>query len=81
MSKKYLLKAIEIVGGQSQLAELLGVKQGHVAMWVHRNKKAPPAEYVLRIEEITGVSRYQLRPDIFGYEKTEVIRKNKSCVK
>ena len=66
MTKESLLQAIEIVGGQSQLAELLDIKQGHVSMWVNRNKKAPPAEYVLKIEKATGISRHKLRPDVFG---------------
>lgn len=69
MSKKYLIEAIEKAGGQSQLAEALNISQGHIAMWVHRNKKAPPAEHVLKIEEVTGVSRHKLRPDVFGKEK------------
>lgn len=71
MSKKYLLEAVELVGGQSKLAEELDIKQGHVAMWIHRDKKAPPAEYVLKIEQLTGVSRYKLRPDVFGEEPKE----------
>lgn len=69
MEKEYLLKAIDVAGGQSQLASALSIKQGHVAMWVHRDKKAPPAEYVLKIEELTGISRHKLRPDVFGEEK------------
>ena len=71
MSKKYLLEAVELVGGQSKLAEELDIKQGHVAMWIHRDKKAPPAEYVLKIEKLTGVSRHKLRPDVFGEEPKE----------
>lgn len=71
MSKEFLLQAIEIVGGQSQLADLLDIKQGHVSMWVNRNKKAPPAQYVLKIEEATGISRHKLRPDVFGEKEAE----------
>lgn len=71
MTKEYLLEAINAVGGQSQLADALNIKQGHIGMWVHRDKKAPPAEYVLKIEEITGISRHKLRPDVFGEEIKE----------
>lgn len=71
MTKEHLIKAIDAAGGQSQLADALNIKQGHIGMWVHRDKKAPPAEYVLKIEEITGVSRHKLRPDVFGEEKKE----------
>lgn len=61
-----LIKAIKIAGGQCALAEKLGVAQCTISAWVNRNKKAPPPEYVLQIEAMTGVSRYELRPDVFG---------------
>lgn len=59
-------KAVHIVGSQSELARRLGVKQGHVWAWI--NKTGAPAEYCLDIEKETGgkVTRYQLRPDVFG---------------
>lgn len=61
-----LIKAIQIAGGQCALAEKLGVAQCTISAWVNRNKKAPPPEYVLQIEAMTGVSRHELRPDVFG---------------
>jgi len=45
--------------------ELRPIRQGHVWMWLNRNRKLPP-EFVLVVESLTGVSRYALRPDIFG---------------
>lgn len=62
-----LQKAVELAGGQSSLARALGVKQQHVWNWLHRDRK-PAAEYVLAIESaVEGkVSRYDLRPDVFG---------------
>lgn len=71
MTKNGLLKAIEIAGGQSGLAKLLGIKQGQISGWVRRDKKAPPPEYVLKIERLTGVSRHLLRPDVFGEASNE----------
>ena len=71
MDKKQLLKAIDISGGQTKFARGLGLKQGQIARWVNRDKKAPPAEHVLKIEELTGVSRYDLRPDVFGEKPQE----------
>lgn len=71
MDKSKFLEAIEKAGGQTELAKKLGVKQGHINMWAYRNKKAPPPEYVLQIEEITGVSRHDLRPDVFGDKPQE----------
>lgn len=63
-------RAVAIAGGQSALARLLSsdtktVKQGHVWAWIYRDQRVP-AEYVLLIEAQTGVSRHELRPDVFG---------------
>lgn len=65
-----LQRAIDSVGGQNALARKLHdtfglkVQQGHVWHWVHKSKKAP-AEHVLAIEHVSGVSRFDLRPDVF----------------
>ncbi|MBS7818678.1 hypothetical protein B9T11_07960 [Wohlfahrtiimonas chitiniclastica] len=69
--KAKLMEAIDRAGGQTALARKLGIKQGHIGSWVHRFKKAPPAEYVLKIESITGISRHDLRPDVFGEQPTK----------
>ncbi|PPU41854.1 YdaS family helix-turn-helix protein [Xanthomonas arboricola] len=65
-----LERAVEAAGGQSALARLLStdlraVKQGHVWAWINRGH-AVPAEFVMKIEAATGVSRHDLRPDVFG---------------
>jgi DNA-binding transcriptional regulator YdaS (Cro superfamily) len=59
--------AVKILGGQTAMARVLGVSQARVWNWVHRDQKIP-GEFVLPIEEATDgrVSRYELRPDIFG---------------
>jgi TorA maturation chaperone TorD/DNA-binding transcriptional regulator YdaS (Cro superfamily) len=61
-----LSKAIEIVGGQTQLARLLGVKQANVWHWLNKAERVP-GEYVLAIESATGgqVTRHDLRPDLY----------------
>jgi TorA maturation chaperone TorD/DNA-binding transcriptional regulator YdaS (Cro superfamily) len=61
-----LEKAIAIVGGQTQLARLLGVKQANVWHWLKKAERVP-GEYVLAIEKATGgqVTRHQLRPDLY----------------
>ena len=61
-----LTKAIAIVGGQTQLARLLGVKQANVWHWLKKADRVP-GEYVLAIEKATGgeVTRHQLRPDLY----------------
>lgn len=60
-----LERAIEIAGGQSALAEKIGKKQAHVAMWLKRRKV--PAEVCADIEGATdgAVTRQSLRPDVF----------------
>lgn len=56
--------ACEAVGGASKLASLLGVTPQAVAKWVAADRA--PAERCLEIEMVSGVSRYDLRPDVFG---------------
>ena len=59
-----LLTAVERAGSQSALARVCGVSQTSVWKWLQSSKRIP-AEYVLRVEEVTGVSRHALRPDIY----------------
>lgn len=65
MTSNALEKAIEVAGSQAELARRIGKKQAHVWNWLHRDKIVP-AEVVLAIEQATGVTRYELRPDVFG---------------
>ena len=67
MSTAALRKAIDIAGGQTALAKLIGgVNQRHIWNWLNRDKQVP-AERVLAIEAaLEGrVSRNELRPDIY----------------
>jgi DNA-binding transcriptional regulator YdaS (Cro superfamily) len=59
-----LRKAIKLAGSQTKLAKAVGVEQTAVSNWLNRNKRVP-AERVLLIEAATGVSRHELRPDIY----------------
>jgi DNA-binding transcriptional regulator YdaS (Cro superfamily) len=60
--------AIEEAGSQTALANSIGKTQGHISKWLER--EYVPAEVVLEIERATGVSRHDLRPDI--YPRNEV---------
>lgn len=66
--KMALRRAVNMVGGQSALARLLGVKQQHVYYWL---KKSVPARRVLAIERATEgqVTRHELRPDLYPIDK------------
>jgi DNA-binding transcriptional regulator YdaS (Cro superfamily) len=66
-SVEALQEAVQKVGGQKALGDLLETSQPRVWNWIHRDKKVP-AEYVLKIERLTGVSRHDLRPDLYPVE-------------
>lgn len=54
-------QAAEKAGGVVALARELGIKHTALYSW-----KRVPAERVLDVERISGISRHELRPDIFG---------------
>ncbi|MEQ1403861.1 Cro/CI family transcriptional regulator [Neorhizobium sp. Rsf11] len=57
-------EAISAVGSASELARRLGITPAAVLQW----DQVPPTR-VLAVEEISGVSRHRLRPDIYGPER------------
>jgi len=48
-------------GGMAALARKLDISRQAILQW-----DRVPAERVLEVEKATGVSRHDLRPDIFG---------------
>lgn len=57
-------KAIKDAGGGAALARKLGLKSRQaVYQW-----REVPSHHVLKVEEISGVSRHQLRPDLYPDE-------------
>ena len=70
MSTSALSRAIDAVGGQSALAKCIGVRQSVVHYWISGSKKGVPAEYCAAIEAATGVTREDLRPDVFTKQDT-----------
>lgn len=64
MVKTPLERAVEQAGGQSAFARLHGVSQPTVWAWLKQGKPLP-AEYVLATERETGISRHDLRPDLY----------------
>lgn len=61
MDKKTVKRVIKAAGGASELARKLSISRAAVAQWKHI-----PIQRVSEIEKITGISRHDLRPDIFS---------------
>ena len=61
-----LLRAVSLAGGQTALARRIGKKQPTVAQWLRRGRVSPTS--CIAIETALGgqVTRYELRPDVFG---------------
>jgi TorA maturation chaperone TorD len=56
-----LEEAIKAAGGVASLARAIGIAQPSVSNWTR-----VPVERVLAVEALTNVSRFVLRPDIYG---------------
>jgi len=73
-------RAVQSAGSQQALAQLLGIKPPSVSGWYDRCRV--PAERCIAIELATGVSRHQLRPDVFGPDpagsQTEVVAQQRA---
>lgn len=59
-----LERAKQAVGGQAALAYRLGIKPQAISQW----DQVPPLR-VLDVERVTGVSRHDLRPDLYPQEQ------------
>lgn len=60
-----LRRAVEIAGSQAALARILGISQPSVWKWLDKGKPLP-AEHVHTVVAATGISKEELRPDLFG---------------
>lgn len=60
--KDALQEAIERAGGHNRLAQKLGLSRQAIGRWRGR----VPAHHARAVERVTGVSRFRLRPDVFG---------------
>lgn len=57
--------AVEKAGSQSAFARAVGCTPGNVWQMLKHNRELSP-QFVLEAEKATGVSRHDLRPDIYG---------------
>ncbi len=62
---EHITQAISVAGGQKALADLLSIHPALVSQWA-TGRRPVAAHHVLAIEAATGVSRHDLRPDVFG---------------
>ena len=68
-----LQAAIDIVGSQAKMSRLLGVTQPTVWRWLNvqggmTHLNTAGENIVLKVEAATGISRHDLRPDIYPRE-------------
>jgi DNA-binding transcriptional regulator YdaS (Cro superfamily) len=59
-------RAVEAAGGAKALAKKFEISRQAVEKWIE--KKSVPAERVLEIEAASGISRHELRPDLYPTE-------------
>ncbi len=59
-----LVQCRKAAGSDSQMARDLHVSQPTIWRWINQSKQMP-GEYVLDAERLYGVSRHDLRPDIY----------------
>lgn len=50
---------------QAELARLIGKHPQQINRWIKKNTPLP-AEFCIKVEAVSGVSRHVLRPDVFG---------------
>jgi DNA-binding transcriptional regulator YdaS (Cro superfamily) len=64
--REALQRAVKRAGGVTALSVMLDVSQPTVSNWIARNQvPVDPVNHVLAIEELTGVKRHELRPDVY----------------
>lgn len=59
--------AVEAAGGQSAFERLTGMSQQRISYRLGKGMPLP-GEFVLKAEARTGISRHDLRPDIYPRE-------------
>ncbi len=66
MADRGLQEAIRAVGGVTELARRIGISQPSVSNWAR-----VPAERVLAVEDVSGVARTILRPDLYAKQPVD----------
>jgi len=62
-SDSLIARAGRAAGSQSAFGRLLGKRQSTIQGWLKAGRVSP--EYVIPVERVTGISRHELRPDLY----------------
>lgn len=70
--KEHLKRAVSLKGSQNRLAEAMGCSQSKVS-WLLKSADTISGDDAVAVEQATsgGVSRHDLRPDLFGAPQVE----------
>lgn len=70
-------RVVDHYGGQTKAALAIGVSP-QLVYWWQQKKRIPvhPTNWVLKIEELTGIPRHELRPDIYPAPAPETLTEN-----
>lgn len=69
-SDSALARAVRVAKSQSAFGRLIGKPQSTISFWLSQ-RRALPGDYVLTVERQTGISRHDLRPDLYPREEVE----------
>ena len=69
-SDSAIARAVRAAGSQSSLARRVGRNQSTIATWLKNGRMSADAALIRAVEAATGVSRHELRPDIYSPEPT-----------
>lgn len=62
---KVVLEAIQKAGGRPFVAKKFDISPEAVRQWAFPDRGIP-AKYVLEVEAMSGVSRHEISPQVFG---------------
>lgn len=79
MDTSFISEASRRMGGQAALARAINVPAAMVWQWID-GRRPVPGKHCIPIERATGVSRHDLRGDIFGPKLPVFIPENERRV-
>lgn len=65
MNIEVLQRAINTAGSTKKFAQSLGISEQAIGRWKNKYKGRVPANRVLSVFHVTGVTPHELRPDLY----------------